>query len=102
MSRPSAWRSACGSDGPVRDAMFKVAGYERFTMLPARGRVEHSSELLGVRLATAEVVNEMRSRYANRIVIFDLPPVLQADDALAFCALPASGPAGDRRGPHAS
>jgi Mrp family chromosome partitioning ATPase len=32
-----------------------------------------------------EVVEELRSRYANRTLIFDLPPVLLADDALAFC-----------------
>ena len=68
---------------PVRDAMFKVAGYERLTVLAARGRVEHSSELLASN-RTGEVVNELRSRYANRIVIFDLPPALHADDALAF------------------
>jgi Mrp family chromosome partitioning ATPase len=34
--------------------------------------------------ATAEAVAEMRARYANRVIIFDVPPVLQADDALAF------------------
>lgn len=68
---------------PVQEAMFKVAGYERLTILPARERVEHSSELL-MSTATEEVVNEMRTRYANRVVIFDLPPVLEADDALAF------------------
>lgn len=68
---------------PVQEAMFKVAGYERVTILPARERVEHSSELL-MSPTTAEVVNEMRNRYANRIIIFDVPPVLQADDALAF------------------
>jgi protein-tyrosine kinase len=68
---------------PVQEAMFKVAGYERLTILPARERVEHSSELL-MSLATVEAVMEMRARYANRIVIFDMPPVLQADDALAF------------------
>ena len=68
---------------PVQEAMFKVAGYERLTILPARERVEHSSELL-MSSATAEVVDEMRTRYANRIIIFDVPPVLQADDALAF------------------
>jgi len=68
---------------PVQEAMFKVAGYERLTILPARERVEHSSELL-MSKATADVVAEMRARYANRVVIFDLPPVLQADDALAF------------------
>lgn len=68
---------------PVQEAMFKVAGYERLTILPARERVEHSSELL-MSPATVEIVNEMRTRYANRIIIFDVPPVLQADDALAF------------------
>lgn len=68
---------------PVQDAMFKVAGYERLTILPARERLEHSSELLTAS-STVEAVTEMRTRYANRIVIFDVPPVLQADDALAF------------------
>lgn len=68
---------------PVQEAMFKVAGYERLTILPARDRVEYSSELL-MSTATAEVVAEMRARYANRVIIFDVPPVLQADDALAF------------------
>ncbi|MBB6091252.1 capsular exopolysaccharide synthesis family protein [Povalibacter uvarum] len=66
-----------------RDAMFKVTGYERLTVLPARAAQETSSELLASS-RTAELVAEIRARYANRIVIFDLPPVLQADDALAF------------------
>lgn len=68
---------------PVQEAMFKVAGYERLTILPARERVEHSSELL-MSSGTGEAINEMRARYANRVIIFDVPPVLQADDALAF------------------
>lgn len=68
---------------PVQEAMFKVAGYERLTILPARERVEHSSELL-MSVATGEIIGEMRARYANRVIIFDVPPVLQADDALAF------------------
>jgi len=66
---------------PIHEAMVKVAGYDRLTLLPARNKVEHSSELLAEKL-TAEVMAEMRGRYVNRIVIFDLPPVLQADDAL--------------------
>ena len=32
----------------------------------------------------ANLVEDLRTRYANRVIIFDLPPVLQADDALAF------------------
>jgi protein-tyrosine kinase len=67
----------------VRQAMVKLAGYERLTVLPARRRVEASSEMLGDR-RTADVVSELRERYPNRTLIFDIPPVLQADDALAF------------------
>jgi Mrp family chromosome partitioning ATPase len=29
-------------------------------------------------------VAELRARYPERIIIFDLPPVLDADDALSF------------------
>lgn len=67
---------------PVQECMVKLAGYERLTLLPAIGHVAASSELLAAS-RTAEVVREMRERYANRVLIFDLPPVLHADDALA-------------------
>jgi Mrp family chromosome partitioning ATPase len=30
------------------------------------------------------LVQELKTRYPTRMVIFDLPPVLSADDALAF------------------
>ena len=68
---------------PVQEAMIKIKGYDRLTILPALNRVEHSSELLSGQ-AVASLVAELRTRYANRILIFDLPPVLQADDALVF------------------
>jgi Mrp family chromosome partitioning ATPase len=68
---------------PVQHALVKLAGYERLTVLPARSRLEASSELLADE-RTATLVAELRSRYANRLLIFDMPPVLQADDALAF------------------
>jgi protein-tyrosine kinase len=68
---------------PVHEALVKIPSYEGLTLLPARARVEQSSELLSA-ARVGELVNEIRSRYANRVVIFDLPPVLQADDALAF------------------
>jgi len=67
----------------LRDAMFKVAGYDRLTIVACRRRSEQSSELL-TSPRTGELITEMRTRYANRILIFDVPPVLQADDALAF------------------
>ncbi len=71
------------SDRPVQDAILRVVGYERLAVLPARAVVEHSSELLTSQRAS-NLVAELRARYANRIILFDLPPVLQADDALAF------------------
>jgi protein-tyrosine kinase len=68
---------------PIHEALVKIAGYERLTLLPARARVEQSSELLTAN-RVGELVTEMRSRYTNRVILFDLPPVLQADDVLAF------------------
>jgi protein-tyrosine kinase len=67
----------------VDEAMIKVEGYDRLTIIPAKERSVDSSELLRSQ-RTADLVAEMRQRYANRVLIFDLPPVLQADDALAF------------------
>lgn len=74
---------ALENNRPVQEAMIKIKGYDRLTLLPALNRVEHSSELLSG-ATIAALVAELRSRYANRIIIFDLPPVLQADDALTF------------------
>jgi len=68
---------------PVRDAMVKLSGYERLTVLPARSSVAISSELLADQV-TGDLVQELRQRYLNRIIIFDLPPALAADDALVF------------------
>ena len=68
---------------PLKDAMLRLAGYERLVVLPARERCEDSSELLSTR-RTEEMICEMRQRYQDRVLVFDLPPVLQADDALAF------------------
>ncbi|MBT8135417.1 MAG: CpsD/CapB family tyrosine-protein kinase [Gammaproteobacteria bacterium] len=56
---------------------------ERFVVLPGRGRVENSSELLGSP-KMEQLSQEIAARYPERIVIYDLPPVLAVDDALAF------------------
>ena len=68
---------------PVYEAMVKIAGYERLTVLPARAAVPHSSELIATQ-RTGELMQELRMRYLNRVLVFDLPPVLLADDVLAF------------------
>jgi len=68
---------------PLQEAIIRLGGYERLAVLPARERCDDSSELLSTR-RTEELIAEMRERYKDRIVVFDLPPVLQADDALTF------------------
>jgi capsular exopolysaccharide synthesis family protein len=66
-------------------------GVERLVVLPSRGSAQNSTELLSSR-RMQELLPELRNRYASRIVIFDLPPLLATGDALSFlhnfdCAL---------------
>jgi len=67
---------------------------ERFTGMFARRLNDcspiHVSEALSGERAR-EVVRELRDRYPERVVLFDLPPVLGADDALAFLPLVECG-----------
>jgi protein-tyrosine kinase len=64
-------------------ALVAPEGYDSLLLLPARGPVEQSSELLAS-TRTRQLVREIKERYTNRVVIYDLPPVLGSDDALAF------------------
>lgn len=58
-------------------------GVERLVVLGGHESLTHSSEALGApRLI--QLVEELKQRYPNRIVIFDLPPMLESDDAIAF------------------
>jgi len=70
----------------IQDCLYQPRGLERFVLMPARATLNNSSELLagpGCR----RMVNELRARYPDRIILFDLPPVLSADDALSFAPL---------------
>lgn len=58
-------------------------GVDRLVILPGRSPVSNSSEVLASP-AMGELVKELKTRYPSRIVIFDMPPVLSADDALSF------------------
>lgn len=69
-------------DVPLYQALFSPA-IERLTILPSREPIRNSSEMLRSPKMLA-LVNEVKHRYPDRIVIYDLPPVLAADDALAF------------------
>jgi protein-tyrosine kinase len=56
---------------------------QRFVFLPGGNSLSNSSEMLGSP-KMAELVRELKYRYASRIVVFDLPPLLYAADVLAF------------------
>jgi protein-tyrosine kinase len=55
----------------------------RLVVLPTRDPVKNSSETLSSK-KIADLIKDMRERYKSRIVIFDLPPVLVIDDAIAL------------------
>jgi non-specific protein-tyrosine kinase len=70
---------------PLSDAIV-WPGYEKLTILSGGRTVTDSSELLGSP-GMKTLVEEMKSRYPERYVIFDVAPVLVGADALAFAPL---------------
>ncbi|HVC01653.1 MAG TPA: CpsD/CapB family tyrosine-protein kinase [Steroidobacteraceae bacterium] len=70
----------------VEDCLYHPDGIDRLIVMPARAALANSSEALtGPRCR--QIAAELRARYPERIVLYDLPPVLVADDALAFAPL---------------
>jgi len=61
-------------------------GIEKFTFVSGGRALYDSSELLGSP-RMKELITEMKERYPERYVIFDVPPVLTGADALAFAPL---------------
>jgi len=58
-------------------------GIERLVILPGHEALTDSSEqLAGPRMV--QMVEELKTRYPDRIVLFDLPPVFVGDDVMAF------------------
>ncbi len=58
-------------------------GIPRVVILPGGKPLENSAEMLNSP-KMARLVEELKNRYPSRIVLFDLPPLLSAADALAF------------------
>jgi capsular exopolysaccharide synthesis family protein len=61
-------------------------GVDRLSILMGKERYEDSSELLTSN-AMRNLIDEVRSRYDERIVIFDMPPILGCDDVAAIAPL---------------
>ena len=66
-------------DIDVADALVKT-NVERLTLLPAGSRQRRSTELLASE-QMASLLRELSSRYPDRIIIFDSPPLLATTEA---------------------
>ncbi|MEM6483723.1 MAG: exopolysaccharide biosynthesis protein [Pseudomonadota bacterium] len=58
-------------------------GFPRLVLLPCLPQGRHVSELL-TSPEMRSFLTEVTNRYPDRLVIFDLPPLLRNDDAMAF------------------
>jgi Mrp family chromosome partitioning ATPase len=81
---------AMSGQARVEECLYHPEGFDRLVIMPARATLDNSSEMLAGPRSRA-LVAELRARYPERIVVFDLPPVLAADDALAFAPLVECG-----------
>lgn len=70
------------TDKPVSELLINP-GIESLVILPAGKPIRRSSELLSTP-KMQELASELKHRYADRIVIVDLPPLLHTDDAMVF------------------
>lgn len=70
------------SDTPLSECLVNP-GIERLVLLPSGAPLTSSSEMLSTDKVTA-LAAELKSRYPNRLVLYDLPPLLPSDDALVF------------------
>ena len=70
------------TDIPLHQLLF-TPGIDRLVVLPGRSALPNSAEMLRSPRMIA-LVNELKTRYPDRLIVFDLPPILAADDALAF------------------
>jgi len=73
------------NDIPLESALVSP-GIERLTILPGTQGYQDSTELL-LSENMQKLIKEIKSRYRERIVIFDTPPVLHCDDVPALVPL---------------
>jgi capsular exopolysaccharide synthesis family protein len=69
-------------DRPLEELLVNP-GIDRLTLLPANHSFTHSSEIL-CSPKIIELIQDLKGRYSDRLVLFDMPPVLGGDDVIAF------------------
>ena len=70
------------NDCPIKE-LFVWPGVEKLTVISGGKTVKESSELLGSP-GMKNLVADMKNRYHDRYVFFDVPPLLTSADATAF------------------
>ena len=71
------------ADKPLSELLVHPEGIPGFVILPGGKPLTNSAEMLNSP-RMARLVDELKTRYPSRIVLFDLPPLLTAADTLAF------------------
>lgn len=79
---PKLGLSDCLRGAPIEEALVNPS-LRNFVVLPGRYDESVGSEYAASGRMT-EMVQELRERYPDRVVIFDLSPILVGDDALAL------------------
>jgi capsular exopolysaccharide synthesis family protein len=69
-------------EAEVSDCLLR-SDVERLCILPARSHVGNSAELLASP-RMLQLASELKDRYPDRIVIYDLPPLLSVGDTIGF------------------
>jgi capsular exopolysaccharide synthesis family protein len=69
-------------DVPLAQILFNP-GIERLVVLPGHKPFANSSEML-VSPRMVQLAKELVTRYPERIVLYDMPPILACDDVMAF------------------
>lgn len=70
------------NDVPLSSVLFHP-DIDRLTVLPGRESIVNSAELLASPKSLA-LLQDLRTRYSDRIIVVDVPPVLSVDDALSL------------------
>lgn len=70
-------------DAPLTNLLINPAGINRLVILPGGKPLSNSTEMLNSP-KMMRLVDELKTRYASRIVLFDVPPLLSSADTLAF------------------
>ena len=71
------------TDGADLGDLLVHPSIERLTILPGNHSFTQSSEMLSSP-RMIQLAQELETRYENRLVLYDMPPLLTSDDVLAF------------------